>query len=228
MWICSDLPVDICKPYINDRLIRLFNSRNYLLQCSRNILPDTEDPPVGHNPEEFPSGSVSYPVTSTITHTHGVSSVLYNVLGLHFPCKKKKLLWISVHVSRRFILLAIQDNFLFVLYFFTEIIHLFILLLHETYAILPYMSDVLQVQILAMYGLVYFSCWQISDSVDFILMNFAEMNKLWVRMQHQGHSRDKEKRERERQELRILVGTNLVRLSQLEHVDVERYKKVCW
>ena len=42
----------------------------------------------------------------------------------------------------------------------------------------------------------------------------------------QGHSRDKEKRERERQELRILVGTNLVRLSQLEGVDEVTYKKV--
>ena len=29
--------------------------------------------------------------------------------------------------------------------------------------------------------------------------------------------------EKERQELRILVGTNLVRLSQLEGVDVDRY-----
>lgn len=29
----------------------------------------------------------------------------------------------------------------------------------------------------------------VRDSVDFVLMNFAEMNKLWVRMQHQGHSR---------------------------------------
>lgn len=65
----------------------------------------------------------------------------------------------------------------------------------------------------------------VRDSVDFILMNFAEMNKLWVRMQHQGHSRDRDKRERERQELRILVGTNLVRLSQLECLDVEKYKK---
>lgn len=62
--------------------------------------------------------------------------------------------------------------------------------------------------------------------MDFVLLNFAEMNKLWVRMQHQGHSRDREKRERERQELRILVGTNLVRLSQLEGVNVERYKQV--
>ncbi|XP_072135753.1 vacuolar protein sorting-associated protein 35 isoform X2 [Mobula birostris] len=66
----------------------------------------------------------------------------------------------------------------------------------------------------------------INDSMDFVLLNFAEMNKLWVRMQHQGHSRDREKRERERQELRILVGTNLVRLSQLEGVNVERYKQV--
>ncbi|MGH0143968.1 UNVERIFIED_CONTAM: hypothetical protein FKN15_002310 [Acipenser sinensis] len=66
----------------------------------------------------------------------------------------------------------------------------------------------------------------INDSMDFVLLNFAEMNKLWVRMQHQGHSRDREKRERERQELRILVGTNLVRLSQLEGVNVEKYKQI--
>ena len=64
------------------------------------------------------------------------------------------------------------------------------------------------------------------DSIDFILLNFSEMNKLWVRMQHQGHTRDKEKREKERQELRILVGTNLVRLSQLDGVDVDLYQKV--
>ena len=54
----------------------------------------------------------------------------------------------------------------------------------------------------------------IEDSIDFILLNFSEMNKLWVRMQHQGHSRERDRRERERMELRILVGTNLVRLSQ--------------
>lgn len=60
------------------------------------------------------------------------------------------------------------------------------------------------------------------DSVDFVLTNFAEMNKLWVRMQHQGHSRDRARRERERQELRLLVGTNLVRLSQLESIDIDR------
>jgi vacuolar protein sorting-associated protein 35 len=51
------------------------------------------------------------------------------------------------------------------------------------------------------------------------------MNKLWVRLQHQGHSRDREKRELERKDLRILVGTNLVRLSQLEGVDLSMYEQ---
>ncbi|KAI9138076.1 vacuolar protein sorting-associated protein 35 [Paraphysoderma sedebokerense] len=65
----------------------------------------------------------------------------------------------------------------------------------------------------------------VSDSINFILQNFTEMNKLWVRLQHQGLTRDREKREAERKELRILVGTNLVRLSQLEAVDLEMYQK---
>merc|ERR1711962_167834 len=66
----------------------------------------------------------------------------------------------------------------------------------------------------------------VEDSIDFILLNFAEMNKLWVRMQHQGHSRERERREKERMELRILVGTNLVRLSQLEMVDVNMFGRL--
>jgi vacuolar protein sorting-associated protein 35 len=90
-------------------------------------------------------------------------------------------------------------------------------------------------------------------SVDFLIQNFGEMNKLWVRMQHQGQQpppppptptpplsspsaasslrqkhnlipvsgavRDRDKREAERLDLRILVGMNLVRLSQLEGVS---------
>ncbi|KAF7338538.1 Vacuolar protein sorting-associated protein 35 [Mycena venus] len=65
----------------------------------------------------------------------------------------------------------------------------------------------------------------LQDSISFVLTNFIEMNKLWVRLQHQGHSRDREKRELERRELRILVGTNLVRLSQLDGVDLEMYQR---
>lgn len=45
-------------------------------------------------------------------------------------------------------------------------------------------------------------------------------------MQYQGHTRDLQRREQERRELRILVGTNLVRLSELECVNVDRYKTV--
>ena len=65
----------------------------------------------------------------------------------------------------------------------------------------------------------------VGDSVAFILSNFNEMNKLWVRMQHQGPVREREKRERERSDLRILVGTNLLRLSQLEGVELETYSE---
>lgn len=64
----------------------------------------------------------------------------------------------------------------------------------------------------------------LQDSITFILTNFVEMNKLWVRLQHQGHSREREKREQERRELQSLVGTNLVRLSQLEGITLELYK----
>ena len=66
----------------------------------------------------------------------------------------------------------------------------------------------------------------LQDSISFVLTNFIEMNKLWVRLQHQGHSRDHEKREMERRELRILVGTNLVRLSQLDGVDLDLYRRI--
>jgi hypothetical protein len=65
----------------------------------------------------------------------------------------------------------------------------------------------------------------LQDSISFVVTNFIEMNKLWVRLQHQGHSRDREKREMERRELRILVGTNLVRLSQLDGVDLDMYQR---
>lgn len=62
----------------------------------------------------------------------------------------------------------------------------------------------------------------LSDSINFVLTNFVEMNKLWVRLQHQGHSREREARLRERKELQLLVGSNIERLSHL--VDLETYK----
>ncbi|XP_004287790.1 PREDICTED: vacuolar protein sorting-associated protein 35A [Fragaria vesca subsp. vesca] len=65
----------------------------------------------------------------------------------------------------------------------------------------------------------------VRDAVEFVLQNFTEMNKLWVRMQHQGSAREKEKREKERSELRDLVGKNLHVLSQIEGVDLDLYKE---
>lgn len=53
------------------------------------------------------------------------------------------------------------------------------------------------------------------ETVKFLISNFIEMNKLWVRLQHQGHSSERELRYAERKELKILVGSNLVRLSQI-------------
>ncbi|KAJ6244053.1 vacuolar sorting protein [Anaeramoeba flamelloides] len=72
----------------------------------------------------------------------------------------------------------------------------------------------------------------LSKSIDFTIKNFIEMNKLWVRIAHQktpGNLTKKEKEvaqknlDIERKELKILVGTNLVRLSQLEIVNLEVY-----
>ncbi|KAJ3670146.1 hypothetical protein LUZ60_010470 [Juncus effusus] len=65
----------------------------------------------------------------------------------------------------------------------------------------------------------------VNESIEFVLQNFVEMNKLWVRMQQQGPHRDKERREKERGELRDLVGKNLHVLSQIEGVDLEMYKE---
>jgi len=70
----------------------------------------------------------------------------------------------------------------------------------------------------------------VKDGYTFVLANFMEMNKLWVRIQHlpgEGKSKEqRKKRERERNELRILVGTNLVRLSQLDGVTSAIYGQI--
>lgn len=59
--------------------------------------------------------------------------------------------------------------------------------------------------------------------INFIVSNFIEMNKLWVRLQYQGHSSERDKRIEERNELKILVGSNLVILSQLDCINKDFY-----
>lgn len=67
---------------------------------------------------------------------------------------------------------------------------------------------------------------EVNDSIDFLLNNFSEMSRLWVRMQHTGGIKDKTKREKERNDLKVTVGENIVRLSNLEGVSLEIYSSV--
>lgn len=64
----------------------------------------------------------------------------------------------------------------------------------------------------------------INDAVEFLLLNFTEMNRLWVRLQHQGGVADQERREIDRRELADLVGKNLTYISQLEGLSFELYR----
>jgi vacuolar protein sorting-associated protein 35 len=66
----------------------------------------------------------------------------------------------------------------------------------------------------------------VDDSIEFLLNNFSEMCRLWVRMQHTGGIKDKAKREKERNDLKVTVGENIVRLSSLEGITLEAYTNV--
>lgn len=59
------------------------------------------------------------------------------------------------------------------------------------------------------------------DSINIVLGNLAEMNKLWIRMQG---NKEKSKREKERIDLKVTVGENLHRLSSLEGVTAQVYQ----
>ncbi|CAG9316635.1 unnamed protein product [Blepharisma stoltei] len=64
----------------------------------------------------------------------------------------------------------------------------------------------------------------VADSVDFLLANLAEMNKLWIRLQNTANTQEKSKREKERNDLRVTVGENINRLSSLQGVNQELYQ----
>jgi hypothetical protein len=67
----------------------------------------------------------------------------------------------------------------------------------------------------------------VRDSVEFILRNFTEMNRLWVRMQQDCTTpRDIPRCEKERLELRLLVGANISTLARLAGVDLAMYKSL--
>lgn len=66
----------------------------------------------------------------------------------------------------------------------------------------------------------------VTDAIEFVVQNWAEMVRLWVRMQHQGAVRSRKRRERERKQLRILVGASLERLAAMDGVDLGVYRGV--
>jgi vacuolar protein sorting-associated protein 35 len=65
----------------------------------------------------------------------------------------------------------------------------------------------------------------VTDAVDFILKNFKEMNRLWIRLQYMSSQKDEFKKEEERDELKTTVGENIYRLSSLNGLTVDLYKK---
>ena len=62
----------------------------------------------------------------------------------------------------------------------------------------------------------------LSEVCEFILSNFSETTRLWIRIAGNA-TRDRVRKDRERHDLRILVGASLVRLSQLEGVSRSFY-----
>ncbi|KAI0566896.1 Vacuolar protein sorting-associated protein [Gracilaria domingensis] len=65
----------------------------------------------------------------------------------------------------------------------------------------------------------------VHDSISFVIRNFTEMNRLWVRMQREVSARDIELLEKERLELRILVGSNIATLGRLVGSNLHLYQK---
>lgn len=63
-----------------------------------------------------------------------------------------------------------------------------------------------------------------SDTLKFILQNLEEMNRLWIRLSTNAPSSDKVIREKDRNELKILVGENITRLSSLNGLTLEIYQ----
>ena len=62
------------------------------------------------------------------------------------------------------------------------------------------------------------------DAIGFILQNLEELTRLWRRLSDNTMGEEKMLRERERQDLKILIGENINRLSSLEGLSNELYK----
>lgn len=61
-------------------------------------------------------------------------------------------------------------------------------------------------------------------SIKFILQNLEDMNRLWIRLSAGCSGNEKLLREKERNELKVLVGENIIRLSNLDSITLEKYR----
>lgn len=63
----------------------------------------------------------------------------------------------------------------------------------------------------------------VKEAIETIHMNLKESTNLWMRI---GSGRDKVKRQKERNDLKMLIGENIMRISSLEGVNMKIYKKI--
>ena len=62
------------------------------------------------------------------------------------------------------------------------------------------------------------------DSLKFITENMEEMNRLWIRLSSGVGGGEKMRREKERDELKILIGESMNKLSSLENLNLDIYE----
>jgi vacuolar protein sorting-associated protein 35 len=66
---------------------------------------------------------------------------------------------------------------------------------------------------------------KLEDTLKFLIQNMEEMNGLWIRLSSNVEGNEKILREKERNELKILVGESINRLSSLDGLTLELYEK---
>ena len=64
------------------------------------------------------------------------------------------------------------------------------------------------------------------DSIKFIIENMEEMNRLWIRLSAGVQSGERDRREKERNELKVLIGESMTKLSSLENLNLELYEEI--
>lgn len=67
------------------------------------------------------------------------------------------------------------------------------------------------------------SAGSLADSFDFVLRNFTEMNRLWVRMKRNEQPLEEDDVRTELLELRLLFGSNFATLGRLLASDIRLY-----